>query len=191
MQLDWDEHFENIVLPAWQAYLAAETKFVSAMANGNSELMASARYGALREGGAAAFYIHHYGEIVLRAHPPWLHANLQTPREVMGWLAGFCTMLRGNALCDDVALLGDVTEALKHSILTRRRDVRQIDSSEAVLVAASIWSEMNWGEGEWGGERGVLIRTRSGTRALSTVLQNVIDAWRRAMGRGLPEIGDL
>jgi len=35
----------------------------------------------------------------------------------------------------------------------------------------------------------VLVLANSGTRALSSVLQNVIDAWRRVAGLVLPALG--
>jgi hypothetical protein len=36
MQLPWDEHFYEIVIPAWQAYLTAEGRLTGAI-NSNNE----------------------------------------------------------------------------------------------------------------------------------------------------------
>jgi hypothetical protein len=72
MQLPWDEHFKEIVIPAWQAYLNAEQRLTEVNATSTEQLIRRSGYDALREGGAASVYIHHFAEIVLRAQPDWL-----------------------------------------------------------------------------------------------------------------------
>ena len=52
MQLPWDEHFYEIVIPAWQAYLSAEHRLTGAIKSRNEEASRRAGYDALREGGA-------------------------------------------------------------------------------------------------------------------------------------------
>jgi hypothetical protein len=189
MQLPWDEHFLEIVIPAWQAYRISEQRLTEAVVAKDESLAAKARYNALREGGASSFYVHHFGEVVLRAQPDWLPSDLKSPVDVMRWLSSYCTMLRTDRKIDDVALLGDVADALKHAILSRRLEARQVAANDAVLVVSSGYGELNYGEGKWGGGDQVLVRARSETRALSSILQNVVDAWRRAAGIELPEIG--
>jgi hypothetical protein len=98
-------------------------------------------------------------------------------------------MLRTSNNVTDVSLLGDVADALKHAILTQRLNMRDISQNDAVLVAGRGYGEGRYGEGKFGGMDQVLILANSGTRCLSSVLQNVIDAWRRAAGFSLPEIG--
>ena len=188
MQLPWDEHFAEIVLPAWQAYRAAETRLSAATENETQ--VERAAYDALREGGAAAFYLHHFGEIVLRARPEWLPPELTRPHEVWAWLASFCTMLRTERPIDDVALLWAVADALKHGVLTRNPDQRPIEANEAVLVVSSGYGTLAFGEGKYGGGAQVVLQAKTGPRALSSVLQNVVDAWRRAAGLPLPPIGE-
>jgi len=98
-------------------------------------------------------------------------------------------MMRTDRKVDDVSLLRDVADALKHAILSRHLDERQVSANEAVLVIATGFGEMSYGEGKYGGADQVVIATRSGKRALSSVLQNVIDAWRRSADIPLPEVG--
>jgi hypothetical protein len=184
MQLPWDEHFYEIVIPAWQAYLAAEQRLTDALAAKNG--MSRARYDALREGGAASSYVHHFGEVVLRARPAWLPKSIQAPHEIIGWLAPHCTMLRTTRLVPDVELLRDVADALKHAILTRRAAQRQVGANDAVLAMGSGFGMLRFGEGKYGGIEEVLVKATTGTRALSGILQNVVDAWRRVAGLPLP-----
>jgi hypothetical protein len=48
---------------------------------------------------------------------------------------------------------------------------------------------MCWGEGKYGGAEQVVITTKDGNkRALSSVLQNVFDAWMTLLGQPLPPI---
>jgi hypothetical protein len=89
----------------------------------------------------------------------------------------------------DVKLCGDVADALKHAILTRNLDVRQIRENDAVIALSTGYGELGYGEGKYGGIQQVIVLANSGTRALSSVLQNVIDAWRRAAGLDLPAVG--
>jgi hypothetical protein len=54
-------------------------------------------------------------------------------------------------------------------------------------VIASDYGELNYGEGKFGGFQ-VVVLAKSGKRALSSILQNVIDAWRRAAGLPMPDL---
>lgn len=189
MQLPWDEHLYEIVIPAWQAYLTAEHRLTDAINSGNEGATKRAGYDALREGGAATIYLHHFAEIVMRARPDWLQEDIGSARELWRWVSGHCTMLRTDRHVADVELCGDVADALKHAILTRNVDVRQIRENDAVLALGTGYGELSYGEGKSGGMQQVIILANSGTRALSSVLQNVIDAWRRSAGLALPALG--
>jgi hypothetical protein len=144
---------------------------------------------ALREGGAATIYLHHFAEVALRARADWLPRGARSPREVHHWVSERCTMLRTDRHVADVELCGDVADALKHAILSRNLDARQIRENDAVLALGAGYGELNYGEGKYGGTPQVLVLANSGTRALSSVLQNVTDAWRRSAGVALPELG--
>lgn len=189
MQLPWDEHFFEIVVPAWQEYLASENLLSEAITMNDGARTASAKYNALRQGGAASFYVHHFAEVVLRSRPHWLPNNIAGTASLRDWLAQHCTMLRSANAVADVSLLRDVADALKHAILTQQLNMRDVSANDAVLVAQSGYGQLAYGEGKFGGVDQVLILANSGTRALSSVLQNVIDAWRRAANLPLPEIG--
>jgi hypothetical protein len=189
VQLPWDEHLYEIVIPAWQAYLTAEHRLTDAIHSENEGATKRAGYDALREGGAATIYLHHFAEIVMRARPDWLQEDIGSARELWRWVSGHCTMLRTDRHVADVELCGDVADALKHAILTRNVDVRQIRENDAVLALGTGYGELSYGEGKSGGMQQVIILANSGTRALSSVLQNVIDAWRRSAGLALPALG--
>lgn len=142
MQLPWYEHFHEIVIPAWQAYLAAEQRLTDALGAENDVLIERARYDVLREGGAAAFYVHHFGEVILRARPDWLPREVTDPICMMKWLADACTMLRSGDKVADVTLLRDVADALKHAILTRRLRERDVAENDAVIVIGRGFGEL-------------------------------------------------
>lgn len=189
MQLPWDDHFFEIVVPAWQTYLLAETELSQASISKDSERISRASYTALREGGAATFYVHHFADIVMRARPDWLPNHIKNLTALRIWLSEHCTMLRTEAKCNDIQLVGDVADALKHAILTHRPEFREVLANEAVLVSSTGYGDLRFGEGSFGGVEQILVLGKSEARALSSVLQNVIDAWRRAAHIDLPEIG--
>lgn len=187
MDLGWREHFSEIVIPAWQAYLGAENELTAARLADDQTAIRTAKLKALREGGAATLYLHHFVEIVVAESPDWL-PEMKDYRAAQDWLEGFCFALRSETLSNDVRLLGDVADALKHSQL--RSADRAVSSRDAVLAVESGYGEVPYGEGKYGGTDQVLILAKSGKRPLSTVLQNVVDAWRRAAGLGLPAISE-
>ena len=94
MQLPSDEHFYEIVIPAWQAYLTAEGRLTDAINSNNEDVSRRAGYDALREGGAATIYLHHFADVVMRARPDWLPGELSSLGELRRWVSEHCTMLR-------------------------------------------------------------------------------------------------
>jgi hypothetical protein len=190
MQLPWDEHFHEIVIAAWQAYLRSEMRLTEAASARNDEALKRAGYDALREGGAATIYLHHFAEIVRRAQPGWAHGKIGSLEDLRHWVSQHCTMLRNDNLpIADVALCGDVADALKHAVLTQRLDVRQVRENDAVIGLSTGYGQLAFGEGKFGGVVQVIVVANSGVRALSSVLQNGVDAWRRVSGIALPPIG--
>jgi hypothetical protein len=185
----WDEHFREIVIPAWQAFLIAEQRLSSAVERKDEGEIRRASYEALREGGAATLYVHHFADVVFHARPPWLPKGVASEDDVRRWLAEQCTYLRTEQPTRDVGLLWAIANSLKHSVLTRSPEKWEVRSKESVLVLSSGYGLLPFGEGKFGGTEQVLVRADSGTRALDRILQNVVDAWRRAMGIELPAPG--
>ena len=138
-----------------------------------------AGYDALREGGAATIYLHHFADIVMRARPDWLPPEVRSLRALYRSVSEQCSMLRTEYRVADIELCKDVADALKHAVLTRDVDARQIRENDAVLALGTGYGELSFGEGKFGGTQQVLVLANSGTRALSSVLQNVLDAWHR------------
>ncbi len=192
MQLGWELHFKEIVVPAWQAYLAAEKALTEVVETGDERAIGAAEFRALREGGAAAFYLHHFADIVFAEGPEFLElphgSNLG---DLRAWLSSFCFALRTEEPSEDVNLLRDVADALKHAVLTRNTHNRHVAANDAVVVIETGYGSVPFGEGKYGGVNQVVVLTNAGVkRPLSSILQNVVDAWRRARAiNPLPAIG--
>jgi hypothetical protein len=89
----------------------------------------------------------------------------------------------------DVALLRDVADAFKHH-RPDRLNATVLVSSDVVTIGVG-WGQARWGEGKWGGVEQVIITTKDGDkRALSSVLQNVFDAWMTLLAQPLPPISE-
>ena len=185
MQFEWDDHFAEIVLPAWQDYLQAERGLSQATYADDAARRRAASFTALRLGASAAVFLHHYAEVVVRSMPRFIPQGVTDVTDARRWLAPHCLDLRSTAHSDDVALLGDVADALKHCVLTRRVPARLVSTTNQVLVVATNYGATD----NFCGEDQVVVLPTTGSRPLSTVLQNVIDAWRRAAGCPLPEVG--
>jgi hypothetical protein len=184
MQLGSRDHFDEIVIQAWKAYLSAESRLSAATAGEQR----SCELAALREGGAATFYLHHFADIVAAENPQFLPRDVaeRTNRgrlaSVRRWLSSQCYRRSPDVLCGDVSLLGDVADALKHSVLERRVDERSVSARDAVLTMSTGFGVVPFGEGKYGGGPQVIVLANSGPRALSAILLNVLNAWNRGMG---------
>jgi len=105
------------VIPAWQACLYAETWLPEPAGALDGRAVKRAAYDALREGGAATMYLHHFAEIVMRARPAWLPGEILSLLDLRRWVSQHCTMLRNdNRRVAEVELCTDVADALKHAI---------------------------------------------------------------------------
>ena|SRR5258708_1750517 len=133
----------------------------------------------------AADVLHHLSDVVLKEPSPSLtFAKIEDVRRAVG---AKCVFRRTSRPVADVELLRDVADAFKHH--------RPDRSSATVLVSTDVvpigsgWGQMRYGEGKYGGAEQVVITTKHGDkRALSSVLQNVFDAWMTLLGQPLPPI---
>ena len=66
MQFEAGVHFNEIVSPAIDEYLAAEDALTAAAVSGDG--LDAAKYKALRLGAAAAIFLHHFSDVI--AHRP-------------------------------------------------------------------------------------------------------------------------
>jgi hypothetical protein len=130
--------------------------------------------------------LHHLSDFVLKERSPVLvFAKIEGVRNAVD---AKCVFLRTATPVADVKLLRDVADAFKHH--------RPDRSSATVLVSTDVvpigsgWGQMRWGEGKYGGAEQVVITTKDGDkRALSSVLQNVFDAWMAFLAQPLQPIG--
>ena len=187
MQLEWDVHWINIVEAGWQEYLLAESSLAEGEAD---ESLGPAAYRTLRLGASAAIFLHHFAEVAVRARPDFLQETKFDLANIRQLVSQKCCMSRTDTPSADLALLEDVADSLKHAVLTRRVAQRRVQQNDQVLVIASGYAELPFGEGKYGGTDQVIVRAKTGHRALSGVLQNVSDAWLSTFGWELPGMGE-
>lgn len=187
------DYFNRIVEPAWAAYLGAEVRLNKAVTDPDAAKLELAEWDALREGASASIFMHQAADYAFTESPDWVPDRCASVADVRSFIEGYCTHLRSDRPAKDVELLAAVADSLKHAVLTRKADTRPITSHRAVLVISTGFSASVYGEGKFGGAPEVRIQTRTGeSRALSAVIQNVADAWRKASGLSpLPPIAGL
>jgi hypothetical protein len=130
--------------------------------------------------------LHHLSDFVLKEPSATLtFANIE---EVRSAVEAKCVFLREkNVPVADVRLLRDVADAFKHHRPDRLGAT--VRASSDVVPVSLGWGEARWGEGKWGSPEQVIITTNNGDkRALSSVLQNVFDAWMTLLGQPLSPI---
>jgi hypothetical protein len=88
---------------------------------------------------------------------------------------------------DDVNLLMDVADAFKHHRPDRKSAT--VDVSFAITTQFGGYGELRYGEGKYGGAEQTIVTRKTGERrALSSILQNVFDAWTTYLKQPLPPI---
>ena len=172
MQLDAREHFKEIVGPAISEYEQAEDELTEAVQAGNEARIHEARFRALRRGGTAIIFLHHFADVIAKRPPEGLP-------DFDGKISNVHQYLREHG-ASDIALLGDTADALKHSALTRRLP-RQVEAVEQVVTVGRGYGIGRYGEGKFGGTEQVWILARSGQRALTSVLRDIRSAWENIL----------
>jgi hypothetical protein len=180
-------HITEVVRPALHKYFASEKKLTEALESKDPVAIKTARQDVMLAARQATDVLHHLSDFVLKEPSPALSfAKIEDVRSAVG---AKCVFLRtANYPVADVALLKDVAEAFKHHRLNRPN--AKVSVSTDVVPTGSGYGEMHYGEGKYGGAEQVIITLKDGSkRALSSVLQNVFDAWMTFLGQSLMPIG--
>ena len=181
------DQMDNVVRPALRDYLSAEMALNDAHRSKESNAIEAARKAVVRVARNAAVELHQFADLVSNeptlALPPFKNAEAARfavkPHRVF---------IRTTKLIDDVHLLGDVADAFKHHKLNRK--TATITGAKAIVTLGSGYGEMHFGEGKNGGAEQILVIPNSGgKRALSSILQNVFDAWMVYLKQPLPPVG--
>ena len=82
--------------------------------------------------------------------------------------------------CQDFGLVRDVADAHKHFELDRPN--RRLTRADQTAKGGMGWGEGGFGEGVFGGGPQLVVKQDDGDkRALSAIMQNVIEMWRRLL----------
>ncbi len=173
------DRFNSLIRPALRNFAAADAAFVAAQTVGTG--VDEARQAVMLAARQAAIELHHFADFVL--------TDLGAVRAAVQSHLLFLREPRAPHV-DDVALLRDVADAFKHHKLDRPNAT--VAGAEAMIMTGTGWGKLRYGEGKWGGTEQVIVERKSGDqRALSSVLQNVHDAWLTLLGEPLPPINQF
>jgi hypothetical protein len=176
------DHISSVLRPALRKYLSAEKVLTDAILSNDVAATAVARQDVLLAARQATDVLHHLSDFVLKEPSPTL--SFTKIEDVRSAVEAKCVFLRSATQIADVSLLRDVADAFKHHRPDRSNAMVQISTD--VVPIGSGWGQMHFGEGKYGGMEQVLVTTKSGEkRALSSVLQNVFDAWMTLRGQSL------
>lgn len=180
-------HFDSVVRLALRNYARAEDALTDAVSFGDQEAADDARQAVMLAARQAVDVLHHFADFVLKEPSTFSFAEIE---DVRAALAAQCVFLRTTTAADDVTLLRDVADAFKHH--KPDRPSASVAVSTDVIPAGRGWGTLRWSEGKWGGVEQVILTIRNGDRrALSSVLQNVFDAWMTLLRQPLPPINQF
>jgi len=181
------DHFNSVVRPALRNYAGAEDALTDAVASGDAKAADGARQAVMLAARLAVDVLHHFADFVLKEPSTFSYLKIE---DVRAALAAQCVFLRTTTVANDVALLRDVADAFKHH--RPDRSSASVAVSTAVVPACRGWGTLRWSEGKFGGAEQVILTMKNGDRrALSSVLQNVFDAWMTLLGQPLPPINEF
>jgi hypothetical protein len=131
--------------------------------------------------------LHHLTDFVLKEPTPSLrfadNAGVRAAAEAK------CFFLRTGNPVADVSFLRDIADAFKHH--RPDRPSATVASSTDIAPLSLGFGEARFGEGKFGGVEQFMVTKKDGDRrALSSVLQNVFDAWMTLLGQPLPAISN-
>lgn len=178
------DHVDRKVKPTLRNYIEAEHALTRALKTTDPVAIDAARDAAELAGRQAVDLLHHLADFVFEERSPSLPTFVDLGA-VRAAVDAKCEFLRNGKPVDDVNMLRDVAVAFKHH---RPRTGRIAVSTDIAPVGIGFGS-LSWGEGKYGGVEQIIISTKTGDRrALSSVLQNVFDAWMNYLGQPLPPI---
>jgi hypothetical protein len=180
MQIGSIDHFYEIVVPAVLDYEAAENALTQAItSNADDATKSKSRFAALRFGGAAAIYLHHYSDIIAYRPPPNLPNFNGNVGDARAWI-GSCMEKRVKE--NLIPLLRDTADALKHSTLIYGLP-REVEERNQVLAVSRGYGEAIFGEGKYGGIDEVWLLGKCAKRPLRLVLSRVAKTWDAALNQ--------
>jgi hypothetical protein len=173
------DHLDRIVRPGLRRYAEAEAALTKAHAARDGTAIDAARIETGLAARQAVDGLHHLADFMWKEPDCWprAFANLE---DVRSGVESRCLFLRNAQVpVKDVTLLRDVSVAFKHHRPTRGA----VAVSTDILPEPGGYGSRRWGEGKWGGVEETVVTTKDGAkRALSSVLQNVFDAWMGMLG---------
>jgi hypothetical protein len=181
------DHLSAVIRPALRGYVAAEKALTAAVLSNDATAIQTARVEVQLAARQAVDVLHHFADFVLKEPQPTLQfAKIGDLRDAVETK---CVFLRTENAVADVSLLRDVADAFKHH-RPDRRSAAVLASSDVTCVSMGF-GQMRFGEGKFGGvEQVVITKKDSDMRALSSVLQNVFDAWMRLLGQPQLQISE-
>ena len=182
------DHIAKVIRPALSKYATAEKVLTDALvSNGDASVIDIARQDVMLSARQAVDVLHHLSDFVFKERSSGLvFAELTDVRKAV---EAKCVFLRTSQPVADVSLLRDIADALKHH--RPDRPSAAVQASTDVAPVSMGFGEARFGEGKFDGVEQVVIVTKDGDmRALSSVLQNVFDAWTTLLGQPLPPINE-
>jgi hypothetical protein len=187
-----DERLTHFAIPSFREFIAKDREVRRALVNGDDDLIRSARDGAMLAARQASSEMHRLADAAAAYREQWLPPELLSkqslePEDVRRWVQNkYCRALRGPPSAD-LDLLDDIENAFKHVELRPRKVPRRVTSDRVIISGEAGYGGGPFGEGVYGGAEQMIVTLNDKTkRALTGILQNVLDAWTLAVGRELP-----
>lgn len=101
-----------------------------------------------------------------------------------------CVFGRGTTAVNDIDLLRDAADALKHAVLNRSNS--SIAGASAIVSISNGYGEMRYGEQKRGGKEQVTVQTKNGHKySLLWIIHNSYDAWMQVLGQPQKPLGQI
>ncbi|GAB1584073.1 hypothetical protein [Phyllobacterium phragmitis] len=166
-------HWQRLVLTSVREFIQREVVLIDLYNGLNADATQDASYETLRTAMTAALFLHHFAEVAF-ARGALAHIQAKNKHALFSAVGGWPIAADGTNRPDDVKILGEVADAIKHGVLTANHIIHVSKHGRVIEISHA---KPLFGEGRQDGSPQVAISTTAGVRSFRAIVENVCRGW--------------
>ncbi|RWB32017.1 MAG: hypothetical protein EOQ42_14775 [Mesorhizobium sp.] len=172
-ELALDTHWRRLVLTSVREFMHWEVILVDLYKGPDAGAAQDASYETLRTAMTAALFLHHFAEVAF-ARGALAHIQANSKQALFNAVGGWPIAADGTNRPDDVKILGEVADAIKHGVLTASHIIHVPKNGRVIEISHT---QPLFSEGRQDGSPQVVISTAAGVRSFRAIVENVCRGW--------------
>ena len=172
-ELALSTHWQRLVLTSIREFIQWEAALIDLYNGQDADAVQAASYETLRTAMAAALFLHHFTEVAF-ARGALTHIHANNKRALFNAVGGWPIAVNGTNRPDDMKILGEVADAVKHGVLNANHIIHVPKNGRVIEISHA---QPLFGEGHQDDKPQVIISTAAGARSFRAVVENVCRGW--------------